>query len=888
MFSKKMRWCVVLYVSSLVGCGVKPPDPAATSQSVGTPQAAGSQTPSSSSTTPVAEVVDQGELQIGESPASSTTKSPVEQGESTNQQPITATKEQSKPATQAKPIAPSTKWVKPVATVTAEQEAAWRDVDFAPLQLVGLTEIGKVGGVFCTAAARDGQALVLAGTRLSLWSPGSNADGQVLIEKAHESKDAVFTSIEMAPDGKWFAVGDSEGGLRVWQLADRKEVVAKTIDKNDIVDISISPNGAMIATISFDSTVSIWSADQLTAKNKFKVSTNGIKRIEFLSDSSIVALGEKALVCNVETGKQEKALEGDRYQFTVGRSTDGKSMFLGSEKSLRQLLPADAKLESMLQSEFASTELLAPSPDDKHLATGNGNTIRIWDLTGRRIVQAIDAIGAGIVGMHWLSGSNLLVVISDDGTLRLWGNVQSAAAAKLKPLHEPLPKLSGDSKVSAFPRQLMETVDFRTLPTIPGSEIVIQNQWSLNCNAPLKGEEAKLFYRYILGRRGWLESSEPSNNPNGLSFAKDGFMLTAGFYDSGDGKTNVSLDFAGNYDLRWAPKLSSESEPIFESENVVMYSSKAGLIPIEVELLKAFYAAGWKPYARLFASQNETEDRRDLKFLNDGIELLVSIGPTANAPDRHTIQYSRFLTQNSLPIPADCSFVEFDGSTRPALVATSSMDLSAVQAFYDDQMVKQGWIVRKTVQPTKEEFRFLGYVQHQKSVLIALRKLENGKTQILVGEQLENSSWQLAHLKPQPKKVEGGLEAVDFPILNEDGKAKYDPREKAIEFVVKSTTLAALAEKYSEAMAKLGWPAEKGGVRSEEYTFFNFEKGKQEIAFRARSKDGDAEVNIQGDGLLWTKPLPGGIQKVSYAAWLRFHKLPATLELLDRYQSEMK
>ncbi len=890
MFSKKMHWSVAfLSISSLVGCGVKPPDPAPAPLSGGPTQAADSQTSISTATTPVAEVIDQGELQIGEATASSSTKSPTETAaEPTGQQSVTATKEQSKPATQSKPSAPADKWVKPVAKVTAEQEAAWKEIDFAPLHLVGLTEIGKVGGVFCTAAARDGQTLVLAGTRLSLWTPGSNADGQVLIEKAHESKDAFFTSIEMSPDGKWFAVGDSEGGLRVWQLADGKQVVAKAVDKNDIVDISISPNGAMIATISFDSTVSIWNSDQLTAKTKFKVATNGIKRIEFINDNLIVALGEKGLVCNVETGKQEKALEGDRYQFTVGWSTDGKRMFLGSEKSLRQWLPADGKLESLLKSEFASTELLAPSPDDKHLATGNGNTIRVWDLKEQRIVQAIDAIGAGIVNMHWLSGSNLLAVISDDGTLRLWGDAQSAAAAKLKPLHEPLPKLSQDSKVAAYPQQLVETIDFRTLPMIPGSEVVIQNQWSLNCNSPLKAEEAKLFYRYVLGRRGWLESSETSSNPNGLSFAKDGFTLTAGFYDSGDGKTSVSLDFAGNYDLRWAPKLTTETEAIFESENVVMYNSKAGLIPIEVELLKAFYAAGWKPYARLFASQNETEDRRDLKFLNDGIELLVSIGPTANAPDRHTIQYSRFLTQNSLPVPADCSFVEFDGSTRPALVATSKMDLATLQTFYDEQMAKQGWLVRKTVRPTKEDFRLMAYAQNQKSVLISLRKLEDGKSQILVGEQLENNSWQLAHLKPQPQKAEGGLEAVDFPILNEDGKAKYDPREKSIDFVVKSTKLSALAEKYSEAMAKLGWPAEKGGVRSDEYTFFNFEKGKQEIAFRARSKDGDAEVNIQGDGLLWTKPLPGGVQKVSYAAWLRFHKLPATLDLLDRYQAEMK
>ena len=52
--------------------------------------------------------------------------------------------------------------------------------------------------------------------------------------------------------------------------------------------------------------------------------------------------------------------------------------------------------------------------------------------------------------------------------------------------------------------------------------------------------------------------------------------------------------------------------------------------------------------------------------------------------------------------------------------------------------------------------------------------------------------------------------------------------------------------------------------------------------------DGKSIVNIQGDGLLWTKPLPGGKPQVSYEAWLRINKLPAGLDLLDDYLAEMR
>jgi hypothetical protein len=40
--------------------------------------------------------------------------------------------------------------------------------------------------------------------------------------------------------------------------------------------------------------------------------------------------------------------------------------------------------------------------------------------------------------------------------------------------------------------------------------------------------------------------------------------------------------------------------------------------------------------------------------------------------------------------------------------------------------------------------------------------------------------------------------------------------------------------------------------------------------------------------LVWNKELPTGKQIVSYETWLRQNKLPAGLEMLDRYETEMR
>jgi len=102
------------------------------------------------------------------------------------------------------------------------------------------------------------------------------------------------------------------------------------------------------------------------------------------------------------------------------------------------------------------------------------------------------------------------------------------------------------------------------------------------------------------------------------------------------------------------------------------------------------------------------------------------------------------------------------------------------------------------------------------------------------------------------------------------------------------TTLAEAAERFTKALAASGWKLEEGGIRAEDYTLLNFTKDEKEIALRARSKVGNADVSFQGDGLLWTKELPTGKQIVAFETWLRLNKLPATLDLLDRYEAEMR
>jgi hypothetical protein len=294
-------------------------------------------------------------------------------------------------------------------------------------------------------------------------------------------------------------------------------------------------------------------------------------------------------------------------------------------------------------------------------------------MASKQVVQIIDTYGWSISGIHWLPETNLLLVASENGCVRFWGTVKSGEALAMRPLHAAMALPDETSRVPANPTQITQSIDLRTFPKLPGTVTSMADLASLNATTSAKQEDAKTFYRTFLGQRGWSEKPGDAASPGALDFRKNGLLLTASFFEAGDSQTSVYLNLSGNYDLRWAPTFDkAPTETVFAHENVVMVKTKADILQIETTLLAKMQAAGWIPFARLNASHREEADSRNLEFLQKGMILRASISRVPGEPSSFMIQYSGALAMRSIPIPKDSSYVEFDGSTQPMLVATTA------------------------------------------------------------------------------------------------------------------------------------------------------------------------------------------------------------------------
>ena len=776
---------------------------------------------------------------------------------------------------------------------TAEQLARWAQAEQEPIQLLACRDWSKTGFVEKLASLPNGRMFLLAGTKVTLWSIDGTEPEHVFHDLATSGKELSIKSLAVAPNGKWFAAGDSEGLLKIWSVGDRKEVHSKKIFSTGITQIAISPDGQEIAMISYDVNVAIYESSTLEKKNQFKIDSNGLKNIAYVTQGQLAAAAEATTLWNTSTGKQEQILSPGRYQSALARSKDDKWFAFGEKDDL-QLWDVDhAKKASKSFTNIAMNELVDFSPDGKSLITANGSNIRLWDIETQRLVQVIDVVGWPIVGLSWLPETNVVLVTTANGWTRIWGTVKSGESLGLRPMHAAIVLPDPSAREPATTEQWLQAIDLRSFPRLAGDKPMMIESTRLMYSAHETLEQAKTFYDYYLKRAGWTESASPSAAlaPGSVEYIKGGFMLTVSFTAESENKTNIRLHSIGNYDLRWLPKF--DAAPIVEgysSANAVMVETKADILSIETTLLKKLHEAGWTPFSRLHSSHNEEVDVRDMEFLRNGTVLRVSIRRFPADPTSFHIQQSISSINHALPIPKDCGFVEFDGNTQPFLVATTNLSLEQTTEFYDKSMKSEGWLVHEIRRNEKEEQSWLTFRRGQQDVLIGLVKQEGGRTLIRVGDRLENASWQLAKPKPvaDAKSVGASIEAADFPILNETKLATYDSNGKSIEVQVDGASMTEVADRYSQALQGLGWTIKGSGIRSDEYTFLTFTKEKVEMNLRARSMAGKIVINIQGNGLIWTKPLPGGKKIVSYETWLRQNKHSASLGLLDAYKVEMQ
>jgi len=237
------------------------------------------------------------------------------------------------------------------------------------------------------------------------------------------------TALAFSPDGKTLASGGgfAESDIRLWDVADGKEIARLEGHKAWIGSLVFWPDGSRLASCSGDQTIRVWNVRERKCLDVLHGHTAEVWSLALLPDDKTMVSGSKdGEVCLWDTSYKHDTPP----QYTVPGTVWGWD-FVSSGRSVLTLA-ANGSVERWDGEDFEHPTLVMDvgtnyfdarfSADGHYLATGSTNGIvSIWDLSTKELCQQLKGESGLVVPLQFLEPEpRLLTEYLERGDVNLW------------------------------------------------------------------------------------------------------------------------------------------------------------------------------------------------------------------------------------------------------------------------------------------------------------------------------------------------------------------------------------------------------------------------------------------------------------------------------------
>ncbi len=273
-------------------------------------------------------------------------------------------------------------------------------------------------------------------------------EAEIALRRASQSNTAVLrghtdkvTSISLSSDGHLIASVSFDGTIRLWDTTTGQTVKELPIKKMPLFAVSLSPDGQYIAysyAANEDSSIYIWNLNSNCLQCALKGHESVIRSISFSHDGySLVTASNDGTVriWDISHGKCRKVLRDDgKFMLSAVFSPDDSCIAAASyDKCVRIWSAVSGKLVCKLEGHTDIVTNVSFSPDGRMLASGSeDNTICIWDTNTWECKMVLKGHNRFVLSTAFSPDCQFLVSGSLDGTIRFWEMEEGQCLCVLK------------------------------------------------------------------------------------------------------------------------------------------------------------------------------------------------------------------------------------------------------------------------------------------------------------------------------------------------------------------------------------------------------------------------------------------------------------------------
>lgn len=238
-------------------------------------------------------------------------------------------------------------------------------------------------------------------------------------DKLESDREELY-NVTFSPDGEIIAAGSEDGSIKRWKR-DGTRLNSLKGESIEVNTISFKPDGETLVSGSADGTMNFWNQDG-TLRKTFRGHDRKINNIRFSPDGKIVASGSSD--GTVKLWRKDGTLIRD-FPWIEGEvkslsfSPDGKKIAVGREYGEIELHQLDGTILKTWKGHESWVTGISFSPDGKALASSSDDrTVKLWQEDGTLITTIkhpwrLNSVSFSPDGKIIASGS-------DDRTVKLW------------------------------------------------------------------------------------------------------------------------------------------------------------------------------------------------------------------------------------------------------------------------------------------------------------------------------------------------------------------------------------------------------------------------------------------------------------------------------------